>query len=425
MHQIRAQEMGRGADMGKTHTKPLRNLGNGVLGAVALYLCLAISPLPAQTANSGDFSPVKFVNNQAITGYELAQRMAFLKVLGVSEDVEDQAIAGLIDDRLRLSAAKAMGISLSPEALRSGMEEFAARGSLNADEFMRAIGQEGIAPETFRDFISAGLVWRDVVRTRFDSKVVISDAAIDRALTNLTIPEAQTVTYSEIVLDAAGAQRNKALALARDLQIDFIKGREFAAAAQAVSVGQTARNGGALPPKLLSELPDEIAVLVRALSVGQISKPILIGDRVYLFQLLESGTKPLAEIPANYVDYAEITLPSQGDSAAHLADLRRQIDTCDDLYAYATAARGMAVQRRTGGAGDVAGLLQMLDAGEMAGPVMRAGAPTALMLCARGLNPTQTASRDEVRIILKNQRLAALADVYLSELRADALIRDP
>jgi hypothetical protein len=47
------------------------------------------------------------------------------------------------------------------------------------------------------------------------------------------------------------------------------------------------------------------------------------------------------------------------------------------------------------------------------------------MLCARGINPQQTASRDEVKLLLKNQRLAAMSEVFLSELRADALISDP
>lgn len=422
MQQNMARNIGMAASMGMNSLSRLaRQMRRGAV-VLACAMGLATMPALAQTANRASFSPVKYVNNQAVTAYELDQRMAFLRLLGFTGDVRAEAMSGLIDDRLRQSTAKALGIGLSNEAVVGGMEEFAARGNLNAQQFLQAIGEQGIAPETFRDFVSAGLVWRDVVATRFGDGVVISEAAIDRALTNLNVPEAQTVTLSEIVLDASGARRNQALAAARGLEIDFIKGRTFADAARAVSIGPTARSGGRLPPKLLSELDITIAVLVRVLNPGQISKPIVMDDRLYIYQMQESAIQPVAQDGAKVVDYAEVTLPRTGDAAANLATLRRNVDNCDALY----AQDGIAVQRRTDGvAGDVAGVLQTLDAGEMAGPLMRGGAAMAVMLCARGLSPTTTASRDEVRLLLKNQRLSALADVYLSELRADALIRDP
>ncbi len=402
-----------------------RQMRSGAVAA-ACALGLAGAPAVAHETDRAKFTPVKYVNNQAITAYELDQRIFFLTLLGFKGDAQDEAMSGLIDDRLRQGAAKEMGITLPPEAVLAGMDEFASRGGLTGEQFVQAIAQRGIAPETFRDFVSAGLVWRDVITMRFGDGVVISDAAIDRALTNLNVQDAQTVTLSEIVLDASGPNRNKALALARNLEIDFIKGRKFADAARAVSIGATARNGGRLKPQLLSELDTDIALLVRALNPGQISKMIVQDDRVYLFQMQESGAQPVAQTGAKPIDYALVSLPATGDAAGHLAAIRRAVDSCDDLYAYATAARGMSVQRRKDGAGgDLAGVLQTLDAGEMSGPMSRGGQPTAVMLCARGLAPTTTASRDEVRLSLKNQRLAAMADVYLSELRANALIRDP
>jgi peptidyl-prolyl cis-trans isomerase SurA len=310
----------------------------------------------------------------------------------------------------------------------AGMEEFAARGTLSAEEFMQAIGERGVAPETFRDFVSAGLVWRDVVRTLYADSVSISPAAIDRALTNLIPSSAQSVTLAEIVLDISGPQRNSALALARDLQIDFIKNRSFSDAARSVSVGPTARAGGALPPQLLSQLPDEVAKAVRQLQPNGISKPIIVKDRLYIYQLLEAGSEPVAQTGAAVTDYAEIILPL-GAGADALANLRRSVDQCDDLYTAASADRGMQVTRFAAPvgaiAGDAAGILARLDAGEIAGGLQRGGNPAAVMLCARGLNPTAQATRDEVVILLRNQYLAALADVHLSELRSAALIREP
>ncbi len=373
----------------------------------------------AQTATKASFTPVKFVNNQAITGFELNQRMAFLELLGFSGDLKNEAMTGLIDDRLRLAMAKSMGLSLSPEDVMAGMEEFASRGTLDAQGFLQAIGEQGVAPETFRDFVSAGLIWRRVISTRFGDSVIISDAAVDRALTNMIVTDAQTVTLAEIVLNAGGDRRNQALALARNLQIDFIKGRNFSDAVRAVSIGPTAGSGGTVPAKRLSELPDDVAVLVRGLSAGEISTPIILDDKLYIYQMVENGSTPVAATGAPSVDYAQITL-----GAGTVADLRANVDSCDDLYDYASK-NGLTVTRNNRGQSGGLGVLQTLDAGEIAGPLNGTAGPMAVMLCARGIDPMQTASRDEVKLLLKNQRLAAMSEVFLSELRADALIRDP
>ena len=397
------------------------------IGAMLLTAALGLWGIGAQ-AQSGAFSPVKYVNGEMITAYELDQRITLLRLLGAEGDLRETAMQGLIDDRLRMSRAKGLGLALSPASVMAGMEEFAARGTLSAEEFMQAIGERGVAPETFRDFVSAGLVWRDVVRTLYADSVSISPAAIDRALTNLIPSSAQSVTLAEIVLDISGPQRNSALALARDLQIDFIKNRSFSDAARSVSVGPTARAGGALPPQLLSQLPDEVAKAVRQLQPNGISKPIIVKDRLYIYQLLEAGSEPVAQTGAAVTDYAEIILPL-GAGADALANLRRSVDQCDDLYTAASADRGMQVTRFAAPvgaiAGDAAGILARLDAGEIAGGLQRGGNPAAVMLCARGLNPTAQATRDEVVILLRNQYLAALADVHLSELRSAALIREP
>lgn len=386
----------------------------------AVMLCTAST---AAYAVETDFAPVKLVNGAAITGLELTQRIELLTLLGATGDLRTIAIEGLIDDRLRMARAKALGITLSPDAVTAGMEEFASRGTLSAADFIKAIGERGVAPETFRDFVSAGVIWRDVVRTLYADGLSISPAAIDRALTNMVPSSAQSVTLAEIVLDATGTQRNAALALARNLQIDFIKGRTFSDAARSVSVGATARSGGILPPQLLSQLPDEVAVLVRALPPEGVSKPIVLEDRVVIYQMIEQVSQPVAQEGASVTDYAEFTLPDSSDAA--LANLRSTVDTCDDLYAVDT----ITVQRFAAPIGaiarDAAAKLALLDAGEMAGGLVRGGAASGVMLCARGINPSAQASRDEVVILLRNQRLAALAEIHLSELRSAAQITDP
>ncbi len=388
---------------------------------MALACPLFLGPALAQ---NGQFAPVKMVNNQVISGYELDQRMQFLQLLRQPGDLRNVAIDGLIEDRLRMGAAKALGIAVSNDDVMAGMTEFASRANMSAEEFVSAIGQAGVAPETFRDFVSAGLIWRQVIRARYDGRITISEKAIDRALANFDIPVAQSVTLAEIVLPAPEASRNAALTQGRDLKIDIMRGRDFAEAARSASSGPTARNGGTLAPKLLSELPEQIAKAVRVLTEGEVSPPMLFEGNVVIYKMLASGDEQIAISGPSQIDYAEVLISASDTKAA--AILRSKVDTCDDLYSLVDPAR---LTRKTVATGavpaDVSGALSLLDAGEVSTQAVRGGAQVFLMLCSRGAPVGAQASRDEIRLMLKNQRLGAMAAIYLEELRADALITDP
>jgi peptidyl-prolyl cis-trans isomerase SurA len=66
--------------------------------------------------------------------------------------------------------------------------------------------------------------------------------------------------------------------------------------------------------------------------------------------------------------------------------------------------------------------LAVLDAGEASSTLRRGGWRVFLMLCSRGASPELLPSRDQVQEQLLNQRLGAKADIYLEELRSEAVI---
>ena len=73
----------------------------------------------------------------------------------------------------------------------------------------------------------------------------------------------------------------------------------------------------------------------------------------------------------------------------------------------------------------MAGALALLDAGESSTSITRGGARVYLMLCRRGAALEDLPSRDEIRLQLINQQLGTLAEIYLEELRSEAIIVDP
>ncbi|MCB2116867.1 MAG: peptidylprolyl isomerase [Rhodobacteraceae bacterium] len=428
------------------------------LRPIALVAGLAL-PLPA-LAQSGKFSPVVVVNDSAVTQYELEQRIRFLTLLRVPGDPQTEAEKGLIEDRLRAQAAKAEGITLSDQQIAAGMSEFAGRANLETEQFLQAIGQGGVAPESFRDFVKSGLAWRELVRAKFLPKIRITEAEIDRAL---SVPAQRgsgpRVLISEIIIPTTPGTALEKQELATELAGKIGSEAAFAAAARQYSAAPSRAAGGQIGWIPVTNLPPQARQVLAGLGNGQVSPPVPLGNAIGLFRL--RGIQQGAEIApsAISVDYAQVLIPG-GRTPAALAEaerLRGEVDTCDDLYR-AVKAEG-AVQRETRALGavpgDVAGALAALDDNEVSTALTRGGSLVFLMLCKRSatlaqgsapvltevstatpspegapaLDPTlgygQGPSRAQIREELTNQRLAGFADGYLAELKANAIIRKP
>jgi len=386
----------------------------------------AFNPAAAQNL----FAPVAKINDRVITAYEVSQRTAFLKLLNAPGDIHAMAMEQLINERLQLGAADQMGIKLTEEELNAGMAEFAARANLETDKFIQAIGAGGVSAESFRDFVSAGLKWRNILRMRFAPTVQISEAEIDRAVA-LTQPGAGVrVLLSEIVLPAdtpesAKASSQRATALSKITSLTA-----FASAAQKYSVSPSRGRSGRLDWMDISNLPANVSALVLPLSPGQVTPPIPVRNGIALFQMRAISETDVPAASDVSIDYAAFYIDgaASGAAAAQAAKIRNDIDTCDDLYGVAHGLPQERLQREvlpvSQVPADFALELAKLDDNEISTALTRSDGQTMvfLMLCGRTRVLPEEVSRDEIRNQLMNQRIMALANGYLEDLRAAAFI---
>lgn len=415
-------------------TEPMRNrmgwkvaacgLRRIVLGAGLMLAALGSAP----QAMANPFDAVLAVNDRVITQYELDQRQLFLEILRQQGDLPQLARSGLIEDRLRLFAAEEAGMKIGPEQVLAGMEEFAGRANLTTDEFLQLTGEMGLASETFRDFVEAGMIWREVVRAKYAAGVTITEAEIDRAIANFQPTGASRLQLLELVLPGENGDLSGAQALARRLQVQIETEADFAAFARSNSAGETAVSGGRIGWQRLSELPEASRAALARLAPGSMSRPVLLEDRVVIYWLVERGEDPLGKAEGIWVDYAQFLVPEGANAEAELAAARAKADTCDDLY---TVAAGLPEDRllresqpQSAVGGDIGAVLATLDAGETSTRLSRNGWRVLVMLCSRGPAPDLQPDRDVVRDQLLNQRLSALADIYLEELRSEAIITE-
>lgn len=418
-----------------------------ILSGIALVASLLIGAA-APAAAQNPFEPIVYVNDKAVTRYELQQRMRFMEVLGSPADTAT-AEQALIDDRLRMFAAGQLGIEVTDEGLQAGLEEFASRAGLSAAEFTAALERAGVEPQVYRDFVTAGIAWRGVIRARLLPQVDVSDAEVDQELKRqVETPIVTRVLLSELIIPAPEGQEQAAMNRARSIAGSNPSEAQFAAAARQYSASGTASSGGQLNWLAIENLPPSLRPVILSLRPGQTSQPLNVPGAVVLFHLRDTQGTLRPGAREQVLDYMTLRLASSTEAAQLAARAR----SCDTLYSEAGSAAG-AIQRQTLSQNAIPTLiatqLASLDDNEAA-VVNYGNAAELVMLCSRqpailaeAQNDVATTAlpddgveaavpdaqalpdREVVREELFNRKASTAADAYLAELRADAVIRRP
>lgn len=402
-----------------------------VLAALCLAVLIAVG-LPSGPVRAQNlFEPVIFVNDSAITRYEIQQRARMLTLFRAPGDPNQLARKQLIEERIKLAVAKGMGIAISKDAVREGMAEFATRGNMNAEQMIAALGQAGVSEQSFADFVRAGITWREVTGARFAGRVSVSEAEIDRATQALSGGSAVRVLLSEIILPVTSVEDAEAKQQLAARIATATSESAFAAFAREHSAAPTAGRGGRLGWQAVSELPPPLRQVALGLAPGEVSDPLPIEGGLALIYLrdIQEGAVPAPDYSA--IEYAAYYIPGgrSEQALAQAAKLRARVDTCDDLYGVAQGQPPEVLERGSKAPedipADIAAELARLDPGESSTRLTRANGQTLvfLMLCGRSpkLDDAQPSTED-ITGFIRNQRIQSLADGYLQQLLAEARI---
>ncbi|WP_299041590.1 peptidylprolyl isomerase [uncultured Tateyamaria sp.] len=392
----------------------------------------AVAVWAVQGAAQDLFAPVAQVDQRVITEFEVQQRQRFLRVLGASGSSRTEVIEELIRDRLREQETRAVGIVLGPEELASGLSDFAARAQLSTEEFVQGLASEGVAEETFRDFVNSQLVWRDYIRARFGSRVQIDDREVDRAVASARGNSGIEVLVSEIIIPAPPDRSEAVLEQAETISQSTSEA-EFSSFARRFSATASRGAGGRLPWTAITDLPPVLRPLLLSLAPGQVTAPLQIPNAVALFQLRDIRETDAPQRTYSSVEYAAYYINGgrTPEALSRARTIASRVDRCDDLYGI---ARGQAENVLDRGSlppeeipDDIAIELSKLDPGEVSTALTRANGNTLvfLMLCGRtpALEEEQEVDRAAIATQLRNQRLTAFSETLLAELRAEADVR--
>lgn len=388
---------------------------------------LALGLLAGGAAAQSPFSAAIEVNDRAVTYYELEQRQRLLEAFGTRGDLAGLAREQLIEERVKEDEFARIGLALTEEGLEQAMAEFASRANLSLEEFLAVLAQDGVSEETFRDYVSVNVSWRDYIRARYGDRITVTESDIDGEIANSGIRETGIeVLLSEIIIPAPPERAAEALARAEAIS-ETTSFDAFEAAAREHSALASRDQGGRLDWLPIENYPAPIRQVILDLAPGQVTDPIEIPNGVALFQLRDVREVVGAPQAAERLDYAVLALPAGAEGQQQAAGIRARVDTCDDLYPIVRDLPPEVLTRQEVTPAeipaDIALRLAALDPGESSvAPTGDGEATLFVMLCGRSFAEAP-ADREAVEARLRSDRLQSWSVALTADLVGNATIR--
>ena len=400
-----------------------------ILPAAVLACLAAVSSAQAQSAQ---FETAISVNGAGISRYEIDQRVRLLRALSVPGDLRRQAEDALIEERIYLQAAASAEIILSSDAVDVGMEEFAARANLNAAQFLAQIARFGVSRQSYREFVRAGMLWRELVNIRFGERATLDVSAnVDRTLGQQAQSTSVEILLSEIAIPFDDEMRDQALAFAQQITDEVETKERFSEIARSVSAARSRESGGDIDWLPLSELPAGVRNAAAAAPSGSVLAPLVVQGVIYVF--FKRGERETTIGPRPFeTDFATLAIPDAENRPARdiAEEIVARVSDCVELQAESLNWPDASFERVSAAAGSEPAkftpALARLDGGEAA--ILESDRENGLrvaevvMLCERRIVRSQD-QLNSVLVGLQGSRIEDYARNYLNELRAAAHIR--
>ena len=119
------------------------------------------------------------VNGQPITNYDVQRRAAFLRLRRVGGDRNARALEELIDQTIKLQAARRANSLASNKEVDDSFARFASSNKMTPSQLNKILSQAGVTSDHFKQFIRGQMSWQRAVSQRFRSETTSSSSKQD------------------------------------------------------------------------------------------------------------------------------------------------------------------------------------------------------------------------------------------------------
>ena len=385
------------------------------------------------------------VNGYVITGTDIDQRVALVTAASEAPVTEEemlrlrvQVLRNLIDETLKVQAAEAADMKVTPEEVEQTYQQLASQnfGSQpqKMDEYLLSIGS---SPASLKRQIEGEVAWENLLRRNIMPFVNVSAEEVNDVLARLNEAKGtDEYRLGEIYLSATTENRAAVLRNAQQIIEQLQQGGSFVAYARQFSEATTAVVGGDLGWVRLGQLPPQLAQVARTMQPGQLNGPIeipggfsiiyLINKRQVLMADPNEAVLSLKQISINFP--AGISEAQAEAKVNQFGNFVQGLRGCSDVEAGAAAIGAQVVSNDQIKAANLPEQLRNIVLALQIGQTtpLFGGVDEGvrvLMLCGRddpadSGAPTFAAVMDQI----EQERINKRAQRYLRDLRNDAYI---
>ncbi|GAB5488120.1 MAG: peptidylprolyl isomerase [Parasphingorhabdus sp.] len=406
--------------------------------------------IPEQLTIFGENNPnvrraTAVVNGDIITGTDVNHRLALIVTANggnVSDEERQrlrlQVLRNLIDETLQIQEAEANEITITDSEVESTFQQVAQQNfkqDINAfDQYLRT---QGSSTDTLKRQIKGELAWSRLLRRNIQPFINVGDEEVNTIIERLNASKGSTeYRIGEIYMSATQESASQVGENMKKILEQIRGGGSFVAYARQFSEASTAATGGDLGWVRPAQLPQSLAEVATQMQVGQVVGPIPVPGGFSILYLIDQRQILVAD-PRNAVlslKQLSISFPEgtteeiAAAKAAQFATATQNIKGCGAANEVAGQIGANVVDNDQVRLRDLPGPLQntiaQLNIGQASQPFGSvAEGVRVLILCGRDDPQTAAApSFDDIMSRLENERVNKRAQIYLRDLRRDAII---
>jgi peptidyl-prolyl cis-trans isomerase SurA len=392
---------------------------------------------------------IAVVNQEPITHTDVDKRVARITDtapagtrLPPPEELRQQVLDALIDEKVQISFAKTIGMDISDAEIDGAIENIAAQNQMTLPDLRARMQADGLDFQRYRNSLREQLLLQRLREREVNGRIQISEDDLNAFMKD--DPAAQ----SEVALNVAHiliavpekATQVQVAALqskAQGLQERAAQGANFAQLAKEFSADTSTRDqGGALGLREASRLPELFVNATAKLKVGQVAPLVRSNAGFHIIKLIERENSAQATYTQQRARHILLrTNPQQPvrEQIARMNEIRKKI--IDGQSSFAQMARQYSEDGSGAKGGDLGWAapgqfvpefekaLTALQPGQISEPVVsRYGVHLIQLMERREVQLNDQQKREAAKSVLRERRFESAYEEWARELRAAAWI---
>ena len=157
------------------------------------------------------------VNGEAITTYDIARRAAFLKLRRVKGNRTKLATEELVNDAVKMQAARRVGISIPQKDINAAYARFAKSNKMPVRALTQILERSGVTSRGFKKFIRAQMTWQRLLgaKLRSESRQASTQDIFAKLPRDKAKPSTTEYTLQQVIFVVPKAKRKSLMSRRR------------------------------------------------------------------------------------------------------------------------------------------------------------------------------------------------------------------